>query len=57
MTSDVRTATERYLDQWVWAILAGLPAATIESVRQGCYSDAQLSQLIAAAQRSPAARD
>lgn len=36
----------RYFGQTALAIEAGLSAATVESVRQGCYSDAQLWGLI-----------
>jgi hypothetical protein len=36
----------RYYGQTQSAIDAGLSEATVESVRQGCYSDAQLSSLI-----------
>jgi hypothetical protein len=36
----------RYYGQTQRALDAGLSAATVESVRQGCYSDAQLATLI-----------
>jgi hypothetical protein len=37
---------ESYAGQVARAREAGLSAATIESVRQGCYSDAQLERMI-----------
>jgi hypothetical protein len=36
----------RYVGQVQRAIDAGLSAVTVESVRQGCYSDAELAALI-----------
>lgn len=47
-----RRIISRHADQVKRAYTAGLSIATIESVRQGCYSDTQLAELIERRKRS-----